>query len=207
MMSRTSNPGFAAASQRLQELGFSKRAGFIFTRNLTDDVIGWLGLNTASRHAPVGVREVNPVVGVRHQGIERMVAELRKEKFHPYIPPTVCTPLGYIMTEPRYRAWMIETPRSDQNSIADLTSAVRQYALPFMEAHASLAGVIALIEARKGYDHVLAYRRPVAWALADEVGRALSVIDAEEEELANRSDVAADELRSFIVEFRKKYAS
>jgi len=50
--------------QPLAELGFRKRAGGVFTSDLGDDVLGWLGLNTASEHVK-GV-EVAPVVGVRH---------------------------------------------------------------------------------------------------------------------------------------------
>ena len=72
----------------LAELNFRKRAGQIFTAEITDDVLGWLGLNRATRHCPAGEVEINPVVGVRHQGVERIVAECRGEKFHAYQPPT-----------------------------------------------------------------------------------------------------------------------
>lgn len=79
----------------LAELGFKKRAGDVFTVDLDEDVLGWLGLNRATEHRPAGEVEINPVVGVRHQVVERIVAECRGEKFHAYQPPTVSTPLGY----------------------------------------------------------------------------------------------------------------
>ncbi len=52
-------------------------------------MLGWLGLNRASTHDAGTAVELFPVVGVRHQGVERVVAELRGEKFHQYIPATV----------------------------------------------------------------------------------------------------------------------
>src|SRR5690606_27740771 len=80
----------------LAGLAFEKRAGDIFTRDLTSEVLGWIGLNRATRGRP-GVLEINPVVGVRHQPIERLLAELRGEKAHPYVPPTLSVHLGYLM--------------------------------------------------------------------------------------------------------------
>ena len=56
-------------------------------------------MNTASRHQAAGSVEVNPVIGIRHQAVERLVAELRHEKFHSYLPPTVSSPIGYVMPD------------------------------------------------------------------------------------------------------------
>lgn len=58
----------------LGSLGLRKRAGAVFTMDIEDDVVGWLGLNTATEHH-VGAVEVHPVVGVRHQLVERLVAQ------------------------------------------------------------------------------------------------------------------------------------
>ena len=62
--------------------GFRKRAGAIFTLDVTTGVLGWLGLNQASKHQPAGEFSVNPVVGARHQEVARLVANLRDDKFH-----------------------------------------------------------------------------------------------------------------------------
>ncbi len=124
--------GLDAVRAMLEVAGFKKRVGQVFTRELGGDVLGWLGLNRATRGRQRGEVEVNPVVGVRHQGVERMVAELRGESFHAYQPPTVNTPLGYLMPEQRYRGWVIEADGS-ADVLEDLASAVAEYAIPFME--------------------------------------------------------------------------
>ena len=93
----------AELAPRLALLGFRKRAGELFTCVLADDVLGWPGFKRGHR---AGVVEINPVLGVRHQIVERQVAEAVGEKFHQYIPPTISTPLGYLMVR-HYKAWLL----------------------------------------------------------------------------------------------------
>jgi hypothetical protein len=87
-------------------LGFKKRAGEIFTMGLSHDVIGWLGLNRATRHRQRGEVEIYPIVGVRHQEVERLVSELRGDRFHSYVPCTLSTPVGYLLPQQAYAAWV-----------------------------------------------------------------------------------------------------
>ena len=198
------NPALAEAVTRLQSLGFEKRAGAVFTREVVDDVLGWLGLNRASRHLPAGQVEVNPVVGIRHQGIERVVAELRGEKFHAYQPPTVSTPLGYLMPGSRYRAWIVGAG-SPEASLDDLIASVASYGLPFMESGSSLSRLCRLLDQDLGFEHQLLYRRPVAWALAGDAARSIEFVHAAEADLGDRTDAAAAELRSFVTAFRERF--
>ena len=198
------NPALAEAVTRLQSLSFKKRAGTVFTREVVEDVLGWLGLNQASRHLPAGQVEVNPVVGIRHQGIERVVAELRGEKFHEYQPPTVSTPLGYVMPGSRYRAWILGAG-SPEASSEDLVTSVASYGLPFMESGSSLSQLCRLLDQNRGFQHQLVYRRLVAWALAGDAARSIELVHAAEADLGDRTDAAAAELRSFIAAFRDRF--
>lgn len=64
----------------LEAIGFVKRAcGNLFTSDFGGDMVGWVGLNTASAHYPKGIRAVHPNVGVRHQFVARWHAALRGE--------------------------------------------------------------------------------------------------------------------------------
>lgn len=194
----------AEMASRLQDLGFKKRAGAVFTHEVADGVLGWLGLNRASRHLPAGQFEVNPVVGIRHQDIERIVAELREEKFHAYQPPTVSTPLGYLTPGSRYQAWILGA--SDAGAGAEgLIAAVASFGLPFMESGVGLPELRLLLDKGLGFDHQLVYRRPVALAVSGDLTRSLQFIDAAEAELGDRGDAAAAELRSFIAAFRERF--
>ncbi len=198
------NPALIEVSIGLQSLGFRKRAGMLFTREVAEGVLGWLGLNRASRHLPAGAVEVNPVVGIRHQGVERLVGELRGEKFHAYQPPTVSTPLGYLMPGSRYRAWILDAV-DPAGSAGGLIASVANYALPFMESCSTLTEICRLLDQGPGFEHQLVYRRPAAWQLAGESARSLGLIDTADTDLGDRDDAAAAELRSFIAAFRDRF--
>jgi hypothetical protein len=185
-------------------LGFDKRAGSVFTREVAGDALGWLGLNKASRHSPAGEFEVNPVVGIRHQGVERVVAELQGATFHAYLPPTVSSPLGYLMPGTRYRAWTVSAD-DPGSGVEDLVEAVREYAVPFMETNSTLTLLCTLMDDGLGFEHQLVYRQPVAWVLAGDLDRAVRLVDLAEANLGDREDDAAVELRSFAVAFRSRF--
>lgn len=186
------------AREDLASLGFRKRKSQIYTLDLDFDVIGWLGLNHASEHQAKGVVEVNPVVGIRHQGVERMVADLQGNAFHPYLPPTISQPLGYLMPAERYVAWTLDTG-SDRmaKGVREMVDAIREHGLSFMRANSDLRGICSLIERRLGFDHQLVYRRPVAWFLAGNVDRAHAALQESIEALGDRRDPAAEQLRQF----------
>jgi hypothetical protein len=60
-------------AQDLYELGFEKRKWGTFTYALNQESIGWIGLNHAIYQ---GIVSINPVIGIGHQPLERLVAEI-----------------------------------------------------------------------------------------------------------------------------------
>lgn len=196
----------AAIRGELESIGFRKRAGQVFTMDLGDEVLGWLGLNRASRRHPPGVTELNPVVGIRHQGIERMIAELRNEAFHKYLPPTVSSSLGYLTPEHRYRSWVVDAA-TGQEVATDLVVAVERFAVPFMTAAVALPEICRLLEEGLGFEHQLVYRRPVAWRLVGDEARASALVDRALADLGDHADPAAAEFRRFAAAFRGRKAT
>lgn len=188
----------------LAEVGFKKRAGAVFTVDFDEDVVGWLGLNRATQHLPAGEVEVSPVVGVRHQGVERIVAECRDERFHPYEPPTVSTPLGYLLPEARYIAWTFGADTPADDVAREMTSAIEEHGLSFMQRTSTLPELCRRLEEGMGFQHQLAYRRPVALLLAGQDRRARQELDSALDELGDRDDLAAQELRRFAVALRRR---
>jgi hypothetical protein len=198
--------GVDAVERLLGQQGFRKRAGDVLTVELGRDVLGWLGLNRATRHHPAGEIEINPVVGVRHQGVEQIVAELRREKFHKYVPPTVSTSLGYLMPEHRYRPWILSAVGA-VDPPAKMVEEVGAYALPFMRRLTELSELCVELDRGLGYEHQIAYRRPVAWMLSGNLARAHQVLDDELWKLGARTDPAAEDFRRFGEALRQRLAS
>jgi hypothetical protein len=190
----------------LAELGFKKRAGGVFTVELPGEVLGWLGLNRASKHLPPGELEINPVVGVRHQRVERVVAELRSERFHAYVPPTFSSPIGYLMPQARYRAWVLPASGGG-DSTTEMSAAIAAYGLPFMRSAADLGELCRLLESGHGHEHQMLYRRPVAWLLAGDREKASRIIDEELTKVGDRGDAAALDFRRFARALRIRITS
>ncbi len=187
----------------LAKLGFRKRANAVFTMEIANDLLGWLGLNRATKHRQPREVEINPVVGVRHQGIERLVAELRKETFHAYQPPTISTPLGYLLPESRYRAWIFAPDRS-ASTARDMVSAIERYGVSFMRSIVDFRDLRNALDKGIGIEHQLVYRRPVAQFLAGDLGRARQTLDDSLASLGERSDLAAAEFRRFAQALRQR---
>lgn len=191
------------ASALLSELGLKKRRGYVFTIEMNSDVVGWLGLNRATQHRAHGEVEINPVIGVRSQPIERLVAELRGDKFHAYSPPTICTPLGYLMPGGKYKAWLLAAD-APGNATADMVGAVRQYGVPFIRSMMDLKRLVEELERGRGVSGQVIYRRPAAWFLLGDFMRARESIAETVAGLQTRNDPAAMDFKKYADAFRRR---
>lgn len=200
-MPRAPDVAVGALRGPFERLCFRKRAGSIFTTELSDGVLGWIGLNRATRYRQRGEVEINPVVGIRNQAVERMVAEFHGEKFHPYLPPTVSTPIGYVMPEQRYIAWVFGQGNNSEQA-RDLVAAVEDHGLPFMRSLIDLPAVCDALKRRLGHD--LEYRLPVVLSLVGEDKEAHTAVDRAVEDLGGRRDPAEKRMRQFASAFRRR---
>jgi hypothetical protein len=181
------------------ELGFRKRSGLVFTKVLTLNVLGWVGLNSTSGNGlPRGVVGLHPVVGVRHQDVERLVAELNETKFHSYVPPTVARPLIDLTSEKRYRAWVFQRDLEDETATADMVSTVVRYGLPFMLSLVSHEALSVALQKSEQLDKEQRTSRQSALALLmgdnEQAGSLTNNLLAE---LTPRVDAAAHFFRRF----------
>ena len=189
-----------AVRSPLAELGFRKRANGIFTMDLESDVLGWLGLNRASEHQAPGRFEVNPVVGIRLQRVERDVARLTSQPFHQYIPPSVSSPLGYLMPGARYHAWELEAPDGPPAAARSMADAVRDYGLSFIRTNSTPEAVAQLLDRRR-LEQPEVFRIAVILAFSRRLEDATALVTAAVERLGPRADAAAANLRNFAKAF------
>jgi hypothetical protein len=185
----------------LANIGFRKRAGDVFTLETAPGVLGWLGLNRATQHRPPGEVEINPVVGVRFQDVERLVAECRGDNFHPYQPPTISSSLGYLMPEKKYKAWIF-APGHSEEAATDMARAIDTYGVPFMRSVVDLAALRRQLQGGAGVEHQLAYRRPAAALLAGEPEQTRALLDEALDAIGARTDLAAADFRRFAESLR-----
>ena len=182
---------------RLAPLGFAKRRGAVFTVPLDETATGTVGLNVAPG-GPEDPLTVNPVVGVRHEPVARLLAELAGPgALAPrYVVPTVSCSLGYLMPQRSYRVWPVGTVDDVPAQMDDMLRAVAGHGIPFMREHSSLEGVIRAVEQQlvPSPDEravVLAAARTVA----GDVDRGRSDLDRYLAEMGSRQDPAAQDVR------------
>lgn len=192
-----------AALALLAKMGFKNRAGDVFTLDLAPGVLGWLGLNRGTQHHGPGEVEINPVLGVRFQEVERLVAQCRGEKFHAYLPSTISSPLGYLMPEKKYMAWLFTPGRCEEVAI-DMANAIANHGVP-LRSVVDLAELRRRLQDRFGFEHQLAYRPPVAAVaafLAQDVGQARAQPDDALAAIGARTDLAAADFSRFAESLR-----
>lgn len=191
-----------AAQERLEGMGWRKRAGDVYTLD-RGDLLGWLGLNRATKYEPM---TVNPVVGVRHQETEAKVADLRGEKPHPYIPPTISSPIGYLRIG-RYYEVTVASVTDAARAADELANLIEQDAHPFIERHLTVAAIIDGLETERLSASPIEYRLPVLLTIAGDSERARQVLDAGVAGRANRVDAEAEQYRAFAAAAQRWIAS
>lgn len=178
----------------LDAASFRRRREGLYTVETAPHVLGWLGLNT-SYFGKGAVLEINPVIGVRHQSVERLVADLQGVEFHPYLPCSVSSPLGYLMPASEFLVWAFQRGVDVGPPAADMARAVLTYGLQFMRETLTLPQLLRRIEDNQG--NQLEYRLPVVLMLLGQKERAASAIDAHLARIGSQDNPYTVAYRSF----------
>ena len=195
--------GLASLAARLSEEGFRKRAGEVFTRPFPDERLAWLGLNRASRSRAKGQVLIHPVVGIREQATERVVAQGRGQEVHDYLPPTICEPLRYLMPESERSDWILDGSPGDREVVDSVVGAVKQYGLRYVERLVDYDSLVSALRAAHTGDVEAAYRWPALLARLERRQEAKEAAMIIADELGDRDDQAARGLRAFLDQFTK----
>ncbi len=192
---------FRTICTNLTVLGFEQQKPGLFVLRITEDTLGWLGLNKAVR-GQAGVLEINPVVGVRSQHIEKLVAELSGEPFDESVPATLAGNIGYLTPANKYRPYNLSENSAAETVAHELVAEVSQYGLPFIRNHTEMAALVKGLRSFRFAIHFLAdYRIPVGLSLLDQLGEAEAYVKAKLAELAGQQDPAALRYKAFAGKF------
>ncbi len=187
----------ALVQTKLAALGFNKRKPGISTIQMTDDVFGWIGLNMATRGRK-GFLEFNPVVGVRNEPIEKLVAELAGDKLDEVVPPTLAGNIGYLMPADKYRPYIFSEDGPVETTADELVKDVREYALPFIRRHIDMATLVKGMKTRRfAAQFMVAYRIPVGLFLLGQKDEAGLFLKTEFAKIENTRDAAALRFKKF----------
>ncbi|WP_285634746.1 hypothetical protein [Actinoallomurus iriomotensis] len=117
----------AAARDQMKAAGWRKRAGDIFTYDLGNGYLAWLGLNTSTKRHPLWV---NPVMGVRCDPLERLLDEWLVDRSRG-IGCTVRRSIGYLTPANSFLELEVETVEDATPAAERLRTLVEAYGMPF----------------------------------------------------------------------------
>lgn len=197
---------FTVTAEKMAGIGFQKRKAGIFTLRLNDEVLGWVGLNTANYAG--GVLEINPTVGVRHQELEVLVSKLTGAKPHQFLPPTICASIGYLMPKRQFIAWSFQEGTDCNALVAEMVEAVDTFGRAFMEQNGHLLALYeTMLNSDLGIAHQLDYRIPTACALLGKNTEAEAVLNARLRTMSGKDDPASALFRTFAGRLREVLAT
>jgi hypothetical protein len=184
----------AAIEVECTNVGFKKRTNNYFTRKLTTDTLGLIAFNFVKD----GNMVVVPSVAVRHQPLERLIAELKGEKFHPYLGGTLASPLGHVPPLNKLLWFQFPIDIDPNQRVQELVAVIRDVALPWMERHRNLE---SFIDDLKDYSFAdrdqMRVRRPAAYYLNNQHDIARSYLMEGLEEIGDRSGPVSNQYRHF----------
>jgi hypothetical protein len=172
----------------LGSLGFERRKPGILTRPMGEDSLGWIGLNKATR-GQKGLLEINPVVGVRNQPIEKLVAEMVGEPFDEVVPATLAGNVGYLTPSNKYRVYTFSLDAPLETVASELVQDVRQHGLPFINGHVQMDAVVEGLRTRRFAIQFMAdYRVPAGLYLLGRTEEAEAYLKSKSTETGTRND-------------------
>ena len=186
---------------KLAGLGFKKNKDGIMLVELDHGVSGWIGLNSSSRQAP-GIVDVNPLVGVSHEGLERSISNLEGDEFVPG-RGSIGTNIGYLGSKKTFGSYTFADESTFDQVSDELVEDVKTLGLPFMRAHTSLPVLLEDMLAHRYTLHRVRYQVPVALGLLGRYAEGLSFLEAELVKCASMTDPATERFRSFADRFRE----
>jgi hypothetical protein len=154
-------------------MGFDKRAQIFFTKRFGAEVLGGLAFVLDID----GELFVNPSAAVRHQPLERLVADLTGKKFHPYLFGTLGGLIGNIPPLNDFIIFEFPDGTDVASRVGEMFSLIRQVVIPWMERHPDLDSFIEDIKTHGYGGREGRYmRRSVAHYMRQEFGLARNLL-------------------------------
>jgi hypothetical protein len=187
----------------LKEQGFHGSRG-VLLRPIRPGFEMFVGLNTATDRGD-GLIGINPVIGLRDDAVERLLAELQPERGRETnVTPTLSVSLGYLMPERKYIEWLFAASAS--TAPEQLVESIDRCGRPAMELLASHEAVVAVLEdKRRAYNMIYRpYRLPTAYLLLGDKESAIRTVREEVTSICGRRDEAAELYRVFAENLERR---
>ena len=180
--------------EELATLGLRRRGDIgLFTVDLGLETLGWLGLGRRTGRGE-GWFDLYPTVGVVHEPLERLWAELAGRKYQ--VNATIGTPLAYLMPEKTYRVWTFSPEVDNRAVVLDMKLAIETYGIPYMRENGTTAALLQNLPVA-GLKDFNPYRLPLLHHLSGDNAAAKREIQRALDGLQAREGSGARDYREF----------
>lgn len=178
-------------------LGMQKQKEDIYIQEISENIISWIGLNKAVKQKGNYV-EINVVIGVRHQGVEKLVADLREFKFHKYAPPTFSIHFGYITPNKCYSP-LVFTPDVKIDKIIDVFKGeFENYGHKLLKENTTLENICNTLNNKRFLlPQQGEYRLAVCYFMQKQYNKATEYINQHLEKLKGKEDAFSNYMNIF----------
>ncbi|MBE7462562.1 MAG: hypothetical protein HS116_03610 [Planctomycetes bacterium] len=184
-------------TKQLAQLGFSYRKKCCYSKSITKEITGLVVLNTVIRtKSGFSLFEVTPRIGVRHETLEALVAELRERK-HDRNSVTIGERIGYLLEQRCDIQWcfVIKCSQSEteamianragwygfelstEGGVKSMVDAIERGSYKYFAQYSNIKSIAAALERRDGaVDFGRDGALPVALALAGRREKAVKFV-------------------------------
>jgi len=124
--------------ERLCAAGMRKHLKGLYSRTMTTDATGVVGLNAATKYG----FSINPLIGVQFLPLETVLAELKERPFHPTkCGATIASPIGYLGPAHMFWEWRFEEGRDNAATVDEMVGEITTIGFRYMEENCTLAKI------------------------------------------------------------------
>lgn len=192
------------AAVEFQNIGWTKRRHNVFSKMISQHAYGCVALNKSMDRSD-GTLHINPVVSVGDLEVERQIAELTAQVFHPFMTAAVGSNVGYLMPARRYTEWQFGDGDNHRYKVGDMIATIQTFSQPFFQQNATLSSLYEtlLMSKRGAVPDPLDYRIAVASKLLGKQNESIAFVEARANEIVDRVDEAAEWFRRFAARLRE----
>lgn len=196
-MAMSDRPLYREVNQLIKEglcaHGMRKRISGYFTRELKENFRGSVGLNEAKKYG----FSINPIIGVRNELLELLLAQLTGREFHPYAPSTIARPIGYLMDPPEYRTWSFEQGKDNAATVDDMVNEITTVGFRYMESNQTIEAMCERIARDHHFMmHSDVYQLPVGYMMLGRFDEAEKVVRDELAKIAAHKPPTIEEIEA-----------
>jgi hypothetical protein len=182
----------------LEALKLVRRRDTFYTIDTAPGFAGCVAFGSTVGGYARGVRGIWPVIGVRHDPTERLLAQFAGQRAP--IMQTIGVGLGYLTPSNRFREWELSTSKQYDDARSDLVDAIEEWGLPFFRSHVTLESILDALDARLAGD--IEFKRPVVLLQLDRVDEAVAAVDELLSLLPREPSSYNDHVQEWVARFR-----